>query len=142
MFRLKGRPRKLIPENGKDVVTTLDVNMQDISEHALLKAMIENEADHGTCILMEVATGKIKAIANLGRQHDGSYWEDYNYALNATEPGSTIKLATLLSVLSEGKTTLNDMVDVGSAGRDWVGVRMVTDAERAPKPMLSVKRMF
>ncbi len=130
------------PENGKDIVTTLDVNMQDISENALLKAMIENEADHGTCILMEVATGKIKAIANLGRQHDGFYWEDYNYALNATEPGSTIKLATLLSVLSEGKTTLNDMVDVGSAGRDWVGVRMVTDAERAPKPMLSVKECF
>ena len=130
------------PENGKDIVTTLDVNIQDIAENALLKSMVENEAEHGTCIVMEVATGKIKAIANLGRQHDGSYWEDYNYGLNATEPGSTIKLATLLSVLGEGKTTLTDMVDVGSAGRDWVGVRMVNDAERAPKPIMSVKECF
>ena len=130
------------PENGKDIITTLDVNIQDIAENALLKSMVENEADHGTCIVMEVATGKIKAIANLGRQHDGNYSEDYNYALNATEPGSTIKLATLLSVLSEGKITLNDMVEVGSAGHDWVGVRNVNDAERAPKPVMSVKECF
>ena len=130
------------PENGKDIVTTLDVNIQDIAENALLKTMMENDADHGTCVVMEVATGKIKAMANLGHQSDGSYWEDYNYALRATEPGSTIKLATLLSVLSEGKTKLNDMVDVGTAGRDWVGVRMVTDAERQPKPMETVKECF
>jgi cell division protein FtsI (penicillin-binding protein 3) len=130
------------PENGKDLVTTLDVNIQDIAENALLKSMTENEADHGTCIVMEVATGKIKAIANLGKQSDGSYWEDYNYALNATEPGSTIKLATLLSVLSEGKMKLSDLVDVGSTGRGFVGVRMVTDAERAPKPVLTVKECF
>lgn len=130
------------PENGKDIFTTLDVNIQDIAENALLKSMVENEAEHGTCIVMEVATGKIKAIANLGRQHDGNYLEDYNYALNATEPGSTIKLATLLSVLSEGKITLNDMVDVGSAGHKWVGVRNVNDAERAPKPIMSVKECF
>ncbi len=130
------------PENGKDIVTNIDVNIEDIAENALLKGMTENEADHGTCVVMEVATGKIKAIANLGRQHDGTYWEDYNYALSATEPGSTIKLATLLSVLSEGKTTLNNEVTVGSEGKEWVGVRMVNDAERAPKPVLTVKECF
>lgn len=130
------------PENGRDIITTLDVNTQDIVENALLKAMADNEADHGTCILMEVATGKIKAMANLGRRPDGSYWEDYNYALRSTEPGSTIKLATLLSVLSEGKTTINDMVDVGSAGSEFVGVRVVTDAERAPKPVMTVRECF
>ena len=131
------------PENGKDIVTTLDVNIQDIAENALLKSMVENEAEHGTCIVMGVATGKIKAIANLGWQKEEKrYWEDYNYALSATEPGSTIKLATLLSVLSEGKTTLSDMVEVGSTGRDWVGVRMVNDAERQPKPIETVKECF
>ena len=130
------------PENGKDLITTLNVNTQDIAENALLKSLTENDADHGTCIVMEVATGKIRAMANLGRRPDGSYWEDYNYALRATEPGSTIKLATLLSVLSEGKTTLNDMVEVGSAGREFVGVRNVNDAERAPKPVMSVKECF
>ncbi|MBS1946161.1 MAG: transpeptidase family protein [Bacteroidetes bacterium] len=130
------------PVNGKDIVTTLDVNIQDITENALLRSMAENEAEHGTCIVMEVGTGKIKAIANLGRQNDGTYWEDYNYALNATEPGSTIKLATLLSVLSEGKMKLNDLVDVGSTGKAFVGVRMVTDAERQPKSILTVKECF
>ncbi len=130
------------PENGKDVVTNIDVNIQDIAENALLKSMSDNEDEQGTCVVMEVATGKIKAMANLSRQHNNSYWEDYNYALRATEPGSTIKIVTLLSVLSEGKTTLNDMVNVGSEGREFVGVRMVTDAERAPKPILNVKECF
>lgn len=130
------------PENGKDIITTIDVNTQDIAENALLKMMIENEADHGTCIVMEVATGKIKAMANLGKRSDGQYWEDYNYALRSTEPGSTIKLATLLSVLSEGKTTINDMVQVGSTGSDYVGVRTVNDAEKAPKPVMTVRECF
>ncbi len=130
------------PENGKDIITTLDVNTQDIAENALMKMMIENDADHGTCIVMEVATGKIKAMANLGKRPDGDYWEDYNYALRATEPGSTIKLATLLSVLSEGKATINDMVHVGAAGSDYVGVRTVTEAERMPKPDMSLRECF
>jgi len=130
------------PENGKDVVTNIDVNIQDIAENALLKSMNDNEAEQGTCVVMEVATGKIKAMANLSRQHNNSYWEDYNYALRATEPGSTIKMVTLLSVLSEGKITLNDMVNVGSEGKEFVGVRIVNDAERAPKPILSVKECF
>ncbi len=130
------------PENGKDIVTTIDVNTQDIAENALLKMMYENDADHGTCIVMEVATGKIKAMSNLGRRPDGTYWEDYNYALRATEPGSTHQLATLLSVLSEGKITVNDKVEVGSSGTEFVGVRPVTDAEKAPKPILTVRECF
>ena len=130
------------PENGKDIITTIDVNTQDIAENALTKMMIENEAEHGTCIVMETSTGKIKAMANLGKRGEGEYWEDYNYALRATEPGSTMKLATLLSVLSEGKTTVNDMVEVGSTGSSYVGVRTVTDAERAPKPVMTVRECF
>jgi cell division protein FtsI (penicillin-binding protein 3) len=91
------------PENGKDIITTLDVNIQDIAFTALMKKMIESESQYGTAIVMETKTGKIKAIANLGRQRDGSYFEDDNYALRVTEPGSTIKLATLLSVLGKRK---------------------------------------
>ena len=130
------------PENGKNIITTIDVNTQDIAENALMKMMIENDAEHGTCIVMETATGKIKAMANLGRGKDGSYNEDYNYALRATEPGSTIKLATLLSVLSEGKITVNDPIQVGATGSDYVGVRTVTDAERAPKAVMTVRECF
>jgi cell division protein FtsI (penicillin-binding protein 3) len=130
------------PENGKDIITTLDVNIQDIATTALMKKMLECEGQYGTVIVMEVKTGKIKAIANLGRQKDGSYWEDDNYALRVTEPGSTIKLATLLSVLDHGSSSPSDLVEVGSAGQMIVGPRNVNDAERSPKPVLTVLECF
>jgi cell division protein FtsI (penicillin-binding protein 3) len=130
------------PENGKDIITTIDVNIQDIAENALLKMMLENEAAHGTCLVMEVATGKLKAVANLGIRDNGEYWEDYNYALRTTEPGSTIKLATLLSVLSEGKVGINDLVEVGTTGQGYVGVRNVTEAEIMPKAAMTIKDCF
>jgi len=130
------------PLNGKDITTTLDVNIQDIAETALGRMMLKSESQNGTCIVMETKTGKIKAIANLGRRPDGSYDEDFNYSMLTNEPGSTMKLVTLLSVLSEGKITKNDLVEVGSTGQDFVGVRDVNDAERAPKPVLTVKECF
>jgi len=133
---------KVEPENGKDVVTTLDVNIQDITESALMNMMTQSESQYGTAIVMETKTGKLKAIANLGRQKDGSYWEDDNYALRVTEPGSTIKLLTLLSVLEKGSSRLSDLVEVGSAGQMQVGPRIVNDAERAPKPVLTVEECF
>jgi cell division protein FtsI (penicillin-binding protein 3) len=133
---------KVEPENGKDVVTTLDVNIQDITESALMKMMLQSESQYGTAIVMETRTGKIKAIANLGRQRDGNYWEDDNYALRVTEPGSTIKLLTLLSVLEKGSSSLSDLVEVGSEGQMMVGPRMVNDAERQPKPVETVEECF
>jgi cell division protein FtsI (penicillin-binding protein 3) len=130
------------PENGKDIFTTLDVNIQDIAETALMKMMLQSESQYGTAIVMETSTGKIKAMANLGRRPDGNYWEDDNYALRTTEPGSTMKLATLLSVLEKGTSSIHDLVEVGSAGQMQVGPRMVNDAERAPKPVLTVEECF
>lgn len=130
------------PENGKDIYTTLDVNIQDIAENALLRQMESTESIYGTCIVMETKTGKIKAIANLGRRPDGSYWEDDNYALRVTEPGSTIKLVTLLAVLEKGTSRLDDLVEVGTAGHMMVGPRNVNDAERQPKAVQTVKECF
>jgi len=130
------------PENGKDIYTTIDVNIQDIAETALMRMMLQCEGPYGTAIVMETNTGKIKAMANLGRRPDGSYWEDDNYALRATEPGSTIKLATLLSVLEKGTSKIDDRVEVGGAGRLQVGNKIVTDAERSPRAVLSVKECF
>lgn len=100
------------PRDGHDIITTLDIAIQDIAQQALLKMMVQNECEHGTCIVMEVKTGKIKAIANLGRQKDGSYWEDDNYAVSTTEPGSTFKLATMISVLEDGYANVNTPVDL------------------------------
>lgn len=130
------------PENGKDVYTTIDVNMQDIAETALMRMMLQCEGPYGTAIVMETSTGKIKAMANLGRRDDGTYWEDDNYALRTTEPGSTIKLATLLSVLEKGTSKIDDVVFVGGVGRKQVGNKMVTDAERSPRASLTVKECF
>jgi len=130
------------PENGKDIITTLDINMQDIAENALLKMMVQSQSQWGTCLIMETATGKIKAIANLGQSKNNAYDENLNYALQTMEPGSTIKLATLLSVLESGSSKATDMVEVGSTGNQYVGVRNITDAERSPKPVLTVKEAF
>jgi cell division protein FtsI (penicillin-binding protein 3) len=79
---------------------------------------------------METKTGKIKAIANLGRDKNGNFGETLNYALQTNEPGSTIKLATLLAVLDHGSSNINEMIEVGTTGNAYVGVRNVTDAER------------
>ena len=129
------------PENGKDIQTTIDVNMQDIAENALLAEMQSNEAEHGTCIVMEVATGKIRAMANLGRQTDGTYWEDLNYAIRASEPGSTFKLATLLSLLDDDDVKLSDMVDLES-GTWKIGTRTVHDSEKHREGSFTVQQAF
>ena len=127
--------------NGKDIITTLDVNIQDIAENALLHGMIANEAEHGTCMVMEVATGKIKAIANLGLQPDGAYWEDLNYAIRVTEPGSTFKLVTLLSLLEDHKVSLSDKVNLD--GGSWkVAGRTVYDAEPHDNKEFTVRQVF
>ena len=128
-------------ENGKDVVTTLDVNIQDITENALMKMMIKNEAEHGCAIVMEVKTGKIKAIANLGHTRDSLYWEDYNYAITPTEPGSTFKLATMLSLLEDRKINLNTPVNLD--GGEWqVYGRKVFDSEKHGLNTVTVKQAF
>jgi cell division protein FtsI (penicillin-binding protein 3) len=129
------------PENGKDILTTIDVNTQDIAENALLSMMIGNECEHGTCIVMETATGKIRAMANLGRQPDGSYWEDLNYAIRASEPGSTFKLATLLSLLEDHEVKLTDHLNI--EGGTWkIGTRTVHDAEKQEASDVTVEEAF
>jgi cell division protein FtsI (penicillin-binding protein 3) len=129
------------PENGKDILTTLDVNIQDIAQQALMKMMIENECEHGTCIVMEVKTGKIKAMANLGRQPDGSYYEDFNYAIAKSEPGSTFKLVTLLSVLEDKYTTLDHTVNLEGGVWKTAG-RTVYDSEKHGRTQVTVKQAF
>jgi cell division protein FtsI (penicillin-binding protein 3) len=106
------------PQNGKDVVTTIDINIQDVAEDALRRNLLENNAEEGCAILMEVSTGKIKAIANLSiNPKTGAYEETYNYALaESVEPGSTFKLASMMALLEDKKVRLSDTMDVGRAG--------------------------
>ena len=128
------------PENGKDIITTLDTYMQDVAENALLKMMVGNNSLHGTAIVMETATGKIKAIANLGKQTDGTYAEDLNYGIGkATEPGSIFKLATLLSLLEDKYITKNSMVDCEGGVKQFYGLRI---HDTHPNHVMSVKEAF
>jgi cell division protein FtsI (penicillin-binding protein 3) len=129
------------PEQGKDIVTTIDVNIQDITENALLKMMEENECAHGTAIVMEVKTGKIKAMANLGRREDGTYWEDLNYAIRASEPGSTFKLVSMLALLEDKYSTLDNQVNI-EKGVWQVARRTVYDSERHNKTNVTLKQAF
>ena len=123
MFRVDPRQNIWLPtENltsveptvGADVYTTLDVNMQDIAENALYRGMKLHNPDWGTAIVMDVKTGAIRAIANLGLAEDKkNYYEMFNYAIAmSTEPGSTFKLATMMALLDDGHVTLNSQVDI------------------------------
>jgi cell division protein FtsI (penicillin-binding protein 3) len=102
------------PKAGKDIVTTLDVNIQDITEEALLRTLQKNQADHGCAIVMEVATGEIKAIANIGfNEERTNYWETKNYAIaEAAEPGSTFKLATMMALFEHGYVKESDTINL------------------------------
>jgi len=115
------------PERGDDIVTTLDMEMQAITEDALLHAMNYHNAEWGTAVVMEVETGKVRAIANLGRTDEG-WWETYNYAVGtAVEPGSVFKLATIMALLEDGHVDLQDTVHL-HGGRATFYEEEVVDA--------------
>ncbi|MFB6305440.1 MAG: penicillin-binding protein [Flavobacteriales bacterium] len=100
------------PKNGYDLRSTINVDIQDVAENALLEKLKKHNADHGSVVLMEVKTGNVKAIANLTRSEEGKYHESYNYAIGeSTEPGSTFKLPALMAALEDNRVKLNDSVD-------------------------------
>ena len=118
---------ELDPVKGKDIITTLDTYMQDVAENALMKMLKENNSTHGTAIIMETATGKIKAIANLGQTKpgDSTYIEDLNYGIGkATEPGSIFKLATLMSLLEDKYVDINTTVNCNGGVQFFSGLRI------------------
>ena len=116
---------ELDPVNGKDIITTLDTYIQDVAEDELMQMMVGNNSEHGSVIVMEVATGKIKAIANLGKEAEGVYTENLNYGIGkATEPGSVFKLATLLSLLDDKYITIDSKVDCEGGAKSFYGLRI------------------
>ncbi|AZA91577.1 Penicillin-binding protein 2 [Chryseobacterium nakagawai] len=103
------------PIDGEDVYTTLDLRIQDIAHSALEKQLIHYEAKHGTVIVMEVETGKVRALVNLRRTESGEYEDSYNYALKDNiEPGSTFKTISLLAAMDDGFIDENTTVNVGN----------------------------
>jgi cell division protein FtsI (penicillin-binding protein 3) len=131
------------PVPGYDVNMTLDINMQDVVESALLKSLKRHKADHGCAILMEVKTGKIKAIANLTykEQFDG-YVEYYNYAIGEnTEPGSTFKLMTMAALLDDGHVKLTDLVDIEGGEKQYYD-RVMKDVYPPENDTMTVMQTF
>lgn len=103
------------PKDGRDIITTIDVNLQDVAHKALLKQLIAQGARYGTAVLMEVKTGEVKAMVNLGMDDNGYYQEEQNYAIGeSTEPGSTFKLPALMAAIEDGVVELEDSVDTGN----------------------------
>ncbi len=131
------------PQDGYDVITTLDISIQDVAEHSLEKRLSEHNAEQGCAILMEVATGEIRAIANLKLGEDGVYREVYNYAVGAsTEPGSTFKLHSLMAAIEDGHVLPDDSVDTGKGRHYWTGRYAMDDSKRGGYGRISVRRAF
>lgn len=118
------------PQDGYDIVTTINVNIQDIAHHALLKQLEYYEADHGSVIVMEVKTGEIKAVSNLGRTSEGKYYEKRNYAVwESHEPGSTFKVMAMMAALEDKMIDTSTVVDTKEGSKLFYG-RNIHDSRR------------
>jgi cell division protein FtsI (penicillin-binding protein 3) len=130
------------PQDGYDIISTIDVYIQDIAHHALLKQLEIYKADHGCVVVMETKTGHIKAIANLGRGEDGSYFETQNYAINEShEPGSTFKLIDLIAVLDDKKADTSTIYD-SRGGQIQYFKSWVRDSHKGGYGKISLARGF
>ncbi len=130
------------PEDGSDLVSTIDVNIQDVAESALHKQLRKHDAEHGCVVLMEVATGEIRAIANLQRGNDGRYYESYNFAVGAsTEPGSTFKLASYMVAMEHGFIDLDYKVETGNGKFEFYDKTMY-DSREGGYGTITVKEAF
>jgi len=130
------------PKDGYDVISTININIQDIAHHALLNQLEAYKADHGCVIVMETETGEIKAISNLGRTAEGKYYERLNYAVGEShEPGSTFKLMSLVAALEDEVIDTSTVIDT-EKGRWKVYDRTVRDSKWGGYGEISVAKAF
>lgn len=146
MQRISGRTympvndeAEVAPKEGADIISTIDINMQDLAQNALKKQLIKSNAHHGAVILMEVATGEIRAIANYTKVAEGEYKETFNYAIAGNQdPGSTFKLASYMALLEDKKVDTNTKVPTGTY---QVPGKLITDSHGSIG-VVTVKRAF
>ena len=130
------------PKDGYDVISTIDINIQDIAHHALLKQLAHYKADHGTVIVMETKTGEVKAISNLGMTKEGKYYERLNYAIGEShEPGSTFKLMNLVAALEDKVIDTSSVVDT-EKGYWRIYKHRVKDTKHGGYGKLSISKAF
>ncbi|WP_231426292.1 penicillin-binding protein [Pedobacter sp. Leaf250] len=130
---------EVAPKDGADIISTIDINMQDLTQNALEKQLIAMKADHGTAILMEVATGEVRAVANFSKIEEGVYKEKFNYAIAGNQdPGSTFKLASYMALIEDKLVDTNTMIGTGYY---QIPGKLITDSH--PKiETVTVKRAF
>ena len=130
------------PVDGSDLITSLDINIQDVAESALKRQLELHQADHGCVVLMEVETGYIKAVANLSNRYGTGYYEYYNYAIGeATEPGSTFKLPALMAAIEDGLIDIYDSVDTKN-GKHRFHDRIMRDSNDKGYGKVTVETAF
>ncbi len=133
---------ELEPKDGYDVVSTIDVNIQDIAHHSLLRQLEYFEADHGTVVVMETETGEIKAMSNLGRTKEGTYFEKRNYAVyESHEPGSTFKLMAMVAALEDKVVDTSQILDTENGVVRYYG-RPVRDSRHGGYGKISAAQAF
>jgi cell division protein FtsI (penicillin-binding protein 3) len=141
----------LEPKAGLDVVSSIDMHLQDVASNALRQQLQDHDAAWGTVILMEVSTGMIRAMANLTRSSEASaegersqYFESFNHAIGtAVEPGSTFKLATLMAAMNEGNVKPDDEIDTGNGITYFYGKRMSdSNADQGGSGVLNTTEIF
>ena len=138
------------PQAGLDVISTIDMHLQDVASRALEKQPLNHNAAWGTAILMEVATGKIRAMANLTRDGYGTgdqppvYYESYNHAIGtAVEPGSTFKLASLMAAMEAGGIQPEDEIDTGKGVATFHGRKMSdSNADEGGNGIIDLEQVF
>ena len=130
------------PKNGRDIHTTINIDFQEIAQRSLEKSLIKHKADHGCVIVMEVSTGKIKAISNLSKREEGVYSEQYNYSIGESyEPGSVWKVFSAMAAFEDELISLNDSMDIQNGVREYFGKKM-QDSDKGRFKKMSFKQAF
>ena len=130
------------PQDGYDVISTIDVYIQDIAHHALLEQLEKYKADHGCVVVMETKTGQVKAISNLGKVAEGIYSETTNYAIaESHEPGSTYKLADLMTLLEDKKVDTSTVYNTNGGVVTYFGKKVI-DSNKSGYGIISLAKGF
>ena len=133
---------KIIPKAGLDIVSTINVDFQDIAHHSLLGQLEKFEADHGSVVVMETKTGAIKAISNLGRTSEGKYYEKLNYAVGEShEPGSTFKLMSMIAALEDKIIDSSTLIDTKNGILSFYGSK-VRDSKKGGYGKITANDVF
>jgi cell division protein FtsI (penicillin-binding protein 3) len=131
---------EVAPKDGADIISTIDINIQDLAQNALEKQLIKSNAHHGSVIVMEVATGEIRAVANFTKVEEGVYKEQFNYAIAGNQdPGSTFKLASYMALLEDKKVDTNTLI--GTENYKLPGGHIIKDSHGSIG-VVTVKKAF